>query len=89
MTDKHGVTQTGLGNTFLLKEREIKMEDQFVFAVGPTLCTFLNRILKVVSMFNADHTQMNVAATDFVDWMKPQFERFNEEFFPKWSAPKI
>lgn len=81
MTDKHGVTQTGLGNTFLLKEREIKVEDQFVFAVGPTLCTFLNRILKVVSMFNADHTQMNVAATDFVDWMKPQFERFNEDKF--------
>ena len=81
MADKHGVTQTGLTNTLFLKDREIKVEDKLVYAVGPTLCTFLNRILKVVSMFNADHAQMNVAATDFVEWMKPQFEKFNEEKF--------
>ncbi len=81
MADNNGNTQNAVEGTLFLTEREVKVEDKLVFAVGPTLCTYLNRILKVVTLFNADHSQVNVAANDFVTWLLPQFDRFNEDKF--------
>lgn len=70
--------KTSISSVVFLDAREAKVEDQLIYVVGPTLCTYLNRLLKVVRLFNAEHTQVNVAASEFVNWLTPKFDRFNE-----------
>lgn len=66
-------------DTLFLQQRETKTDDRFAREVGPKICQFLSRIIRVSQMFAVDHNQTTIAAREFAVWLEEQFNQHNEE----------
>lgn len=73
------MSQTTIQNTMFLEERDHRVDDVLVKTVGPAICTFLVRVIKVSELFQGDHNQVSVAAREFTQWLAKQFEETREE----------
>ncbi len=66
-------------DTLFLQQRETKTDDRFAREVGPKICQFLSRIIRVSQMFDVEHNQTTIAAREFAVWLEEQFNQHNEE----------
>ena len=73
--------QDTIQDTMFLQEREARIDDSFAFRIGPQICTFVLRMLKVADMFSVDHSQTTVTAREFSEFLEDQFNEQNEESF--------
>jgi len=67
-------------NTLFLQERTTKTDDILVREVGPQICTFLSRIIKLSQLFAVEHAQTLQACREFAEWLEEAMRANSEEF---------
>lgn len=72
-------TQT-IQNTLFLQEREKKVDDVLTNEIGPQVCVFLSRIIKVSQLFAVEHAQTLLACREFAEWLDAAMREHSEEF---------
>ncbi len=73
--------QDTIQDTMFLQDREARIDDSFAVKIGPQICTFVLRMLKVADMFSVEHSQTAVTAREFTEFLDDQFNKQGEENF--------
>jgi hypothetical protein len=67
-------------NTLFLEQREAKTDDVLVRDIGPQICVFLSRIIKLSQLFAVEHAQTVSACREFAEWLDESMRANSEEF---------
>ena len=73
-------TTKTIQDTMFLQQREAKVDDALVTDIGPRICVFLSRIIKLSQMFAVEHAQTLLACREFAEWLDTSMREHSEEF---------